>query len=68
VGDISVTIDAHQFRFFDMELVCNPHMMGFIHFPPSHWFVTTQTVVIDSFIRIKKSGEELTGFGVAMDT
>jgi hypothetical protein len=46
----------------------NLHVMGFIHFRPSHRFVTTQAVIIDSFIRIKKSGEELTGFGVAMDT
>jgi hypothetical protein len=63
-----MTIDAHQLRFFDMELMGNFHVMGFIHFHPSHRFVTTQAVIIDSFIRIEKSGKELTGFGVAMDT
>jgi hypothetical protein len=68
MGDISVTIDAHQFRFFDVELVSNLHMMGFLHLLCRDRFVAAKTIAIDSFIRKKKTGEQLTGFCMTIHT
>jgi hypothetical protein len=63
-----MTINAHQFRFFDMKLVCNFHVMGFLHLLLSHMPVTNKAIVIHSFISEKITGEQLAGPRVAIHT
>jgi len=57
VGDISVTIDALQLRFFDVKLVGNLHMMSFFLLLLSHMPVTYTAVIIHSFISEKIPGK-----------
>jgi len=57
VGDISVTIDARQLRFFYMKLVSNLHVVGFFYLLRSYMFVTNKAVIIHSLISKKIPGK-----------
>jgi hypothetical protein len=61
-----MTINAHQFRFFDMKFVGNLHVMSFVHFPRSHRLMANKAIIINSFISVKMTGEQLTGFRMAI--
>jgi hypothetical protein len=68
VGNISVTIDTHEFRFFDMKFVGDFHVMGLFLLLRSHIAVTSKAVVIHPFICEKISGEQLASLGMAIHT
>jgi hypothetical protein len=68
VGNISMAIDAHQFRLLDMKLVGNLHVMGFGLFVLGDLWMTTKTVSIDPFIGVKKPWKPLARFGMAIHT
>ena len=68
VGDISVAIDAHEFRFFNVNLVSNLHMVGFFYLFASHMFVACKTVVIHLLVGEKIPGKHLTHLGMTLHT
>jgi hypothetical protein len=68
VGDISVTIDAHEFRFLNVNLVSNLHVMGLLYLFPCHMFMADKAVVIHSLIGEKVPGKKLAHFRMTIHT
>jgi hypothetical protein len=68
VSDVSVAIDAHKFRFFNVNLMSDLHVVGFFYLLLSDMFVATKTVIVDLLIGEKISWKQLTDFRMAIHT